>query len=256
MEIMGLWLYEASSDAPTPINFTKPSDSYRVLVVESKKHDARMLSEGLLRHGHTVRSAETGRAALGTYKDVDLVLLDLDLPDLDGLEICRLIRASSCVPIIMVSTRVTELDRVLGLRAGADDYMSKPCSIHELIARIDAVMRRVIGRRKTKAEVIFHGPLKIETATRKVHLSGKPVKLTRKEFDLLHILASQPEKVVPRKHIMDRVWGGGWSRRTIDTHVSSLRRKLGEKDWIVTVRGIGFQIGLAPDQESSNLSYG
>ncbi|MFL1380563.1 MULTISPECIES: response regulator transcription factor [unclassified Nocardiopsis] len=257
---MGLWLHKAPSDTTPAVDCAPSSESWRILVVESNESDARKLTECLIRHGHRTRTVSGGRAALNTYKGSDLVLLDLDLPDLDGLEVCRLLRATSCIPVIVVSSRCTELDRVLGLRAGADDYMSKPCSVHELIARVEAVMRRAKKPRGPGVGVVSHGPLRIDPGTRMVHLSGRPVKLTRKEFDLLHILASQPDQVVSRKHIMDRVWGGEWSQRTIDTHVSSIRRKLGGKDWVVTVRGIGFQLGAATvretDQESGTFSYG
>ncbi|WP_231493885.1 response regulator transcription factor [Nocardiopsis sp. CNT312] len=240
-----MWLHKAPSDTTPQIDDTRPSDSWRILVVENKESEARKLTDCLLRHGHRTRTVGGGRAALNTYKESDLVLLDLDLPDLDGLEVCRLLRAASCVPVIVVSSRCTELDRVLGLRAGADDYMSKPYSVHELIARVEAVMRRTKKQYGPGIDIVSHGPLRIDPATRRVHLSGKSIKLTRKEFDLLHILASQPDQVVSRKYIMDQVWGGDWSQRTIDTHVSSIRRKLGDKNWIVTARGIGFQLGAA-----------
>jgi DNA-binding response OmpR family regulator len=224
--------------------FQPPSTpaTWRVLLVESNANDMEALAKGLRRHGHEVHSAKTGGETLRVYQDADIVLLDLELPDLDGLEVCRAIRTASDVPIIAVTARGTELERVLGLQAGADDYVVKPYGFRELMARMDAVMRRVHPRPKG-ARVVIHGPLLIDASTREVHLHGRPVDMTRKEFDLLYLLASHPNSVIPRKRIMQQVWGDSWSRRTIDTHVSSIRNKLGGSDWIVTVRGVGFRIG-------------
>ncbi|GAA2268885.1 MULTISPECIES: response regulator transcription factor [Kitasatospora] len=222
---------------------------WRVLVVESDTEDAEFLVRGLRRHGHTVSRVDTGNAALSAYGAADLVLLDLELPDLDGLEVCRRVRSAGPVPIIAVTARGTELDRVLGLQAGADDYLVKPYGFRELLARMEAVMRRVrvpAQMHPVHAEppsVVSRGGLRIDATTRQVSLNGRPVKVTRKEFDLLFILASNSDAVVPRKQLMQQVWGDVWSRRTIDTHVSSLRNKLGASDWIVTVRGVGFQFG-------------
>jgi DNA-binding response OmpR family regulator len=219
----------------------QPPASWRVLVVESDASDAETLIGGLSRHGHQVERALDGRAALQGYEHADLVLLDLDLPDLDGLEVCRGIRAACDVPLIAVTGRGSELDRVLGLQAGADDYLVKPYGFRELLARIDAVMRRAKAVPFGTAEVVTHGPLEIDATAREVTLYGQHVDVTRKEFDLLHLLASQPGCVVPRNRIMRQVWGGSWSRRTIDTHLASLRKKLGDGEWITTVRGVGLQ---------------
>ncbi|RPK83858.1 MULTISPECIES: response regulator transcription factor [Streptomyces] len=221
-----------------------PSTTWRVLVVESDTADAELLMGRLRRHGHEVERAESGLAALNAFEGVDLVLLDLELPDLDGLEVCRRVRSAGSLPVIAVTARGTELDRVLGLQAGADDYLVKPYGFRELMARMDAVMRRAQPR-SPAAPVIMHGALNIDAGARRVSLDGRRVEVTRKEFDLLYLLASHPGTVVPRKRIMQQVWGDVWSRRTIDTHVSSLRTKLGASDWIVTVRGVGFQLGQA-----------
>jgi DNA-binding response OmpR family regulator len=185
----------------------------------------------------------TGDQALHPRSDTDLILLDLDLTDMDGLEVCRRIRAVSDTPIIAVTERESELDRVLGLQAGADDCMVKPYGIHELLARIAAVMRR--ARPPRAAQTIEHGHLLVNTATRKVAVHGQPVELTRKEFDLLHMLAMQPGTVISRRQLMTQVWNDSWPQqgRTIDTHVSNLRGKLGSSDWVVAVRGIGFCLG-------------
>ncbi|GHH88030.1 response regulator transcription factor [Streptomyces capitiformicae] len=216
----------------------------RVLVVENERKAADTLTRGLRRHGHRVESVATGIKALQAHHGADLVLLDLDLPDLDGLEVCRGIRASADTPIIAVTARGTELDRVLGLQAGSDDYMVKPYGFRELMARIEAVMRRVRPR-KPAEQVITHGPLCIDAGARETRLDGHRVELTRKEFDLLHLLASQPGAVFSRRQLMTQVWEDAWSSggRTIDTHVSSLRGKLGSSSWIVTVRGVGFRLG-------------
>ncbi|WP_308377828.1 response regulator transcription factor [Streptomyces sp. ISL-98] len=222
----------------------RPSAAWRVLVVESDAEDAELLVRGLQRHSHDVQRVDSGMAALRALEGVDLVLLDLELPDLDGLEVCRRVRSAGSVPVIAVTSRGTELDRVLGLQAGADDYLVKPYGFRELLARMDAVMRRVQVQ-SPAAPVISHGALSIDAAARRVSLDGRRIEVTRKEFDLLHLLASHPDTVVPRKRIMQQVWGDVWSRRTIDTHVSSLRNKLGASDWIITVRGVGFQLGRA-----------
>ncbi|MFY1701308.1 MULTISPECIES: response regulator transcription factor [Micromonospora] len=214
----------------------------RILVVENNLRDLEALTRGLQRHGHEVLQAGTGGAALTAYQDADLVLIDLELTDLDGLEVCRAIRGACDIPIIAVTARGTELDRVLGLQAGADDYMVKPYGFRELMARIEAVMRRVRPQR-TNGNVLLHGPLRIDASSREVSVHGRRVEVTRKEFDLLCLLASHPDTVIPRKQIMHQVWGDTWSRRTVDTHVSSLRNKLGCSNWIITVRGVGFRLG-------------
>ncbi|MEU7580014.1 response regulator transcription factor [Streptomyces sp. NPDC041068] len=220
----------------------EPSAAWRVLVVESNSEDAATLVRGLQRHGHEVQCVDTGVAALRSFESADILLLDLELPDLDGLEVCRRVRSAGATPMIAVTARGTELDCVLGLQAGADDYLVKPYGFRELMARMEAVMRRVQTQVPT-APVIMHGPLCIDAAARQVLLDGRRIEVTRKEFDLLHLLASHPDTVIPRKRIMQQIWGDVWSRRTIDTHVSSLRSKLGASDWIVTVRGVGFQLG-------------
>jgi DNA-binding response OmpR family regulator len=217
--------------------------TWRILVVESKPEDASDLVTRLRRRGHEVDCVSRGEAALRCYPWADLVLLDFELPDLDGLEICRTIRAASDVPIIAVAQRDSELDCVLGLQAGADDYLVKPFGFRELLARIDAVMRRsrpvTCG---TSTQTIAHGGLTIDVGAREVCLCGRRVDLTRKEFDLLLMLAMHPGQVVSRSELQQQVWGDSWSRRTLDTHISSLRAKLGASEWIVTVRGVGFRL--------------
>ncbi|WP_078910478.1 response regulator transcription factor [Streptomyces sp. NRRL S-87] len=217
----------------------------RILVVGADAGDG--LSNQLRRHGHTCTRAAHGGAALQAYGSADLVLLDLELPDLDGLEVCRAIRSVSRVPLIIVTSRESEIDCVLGLQAGADDYVTRPFGIRELMARIEAVMRRVQWQPAATAgpvqEILRHGRLRIDVGSREVTVDGAPVTLTRKEFDLLCLLAQHPDAVVPRRQLLQQVWGDSWSRRTVDTHVSSVRGKLGDPGWIVTVRGVGFRLG-------------
>ncbi|MEV7217385.1 response regulator transcription factor [Kitasatospora cineracea] len=214
----------------------------RILVVDGGGDDA--LADQLRRHGHDPVGVRQGGAALQAYGSADLVLLDLDLPDLDGLEVCRAIRATSRVPVIILTARQSEIDCVLGLQAGADDYVTKPYRFRELAARIEAAMRRTRWQPLAAgAQEIRHGRLRIDAGSREVSVGGSRVALTRKEFDLLCLLAQHPDTVVPRKQLLQQVWGGSWSRRTVDTHVSSLRGKLGGSGWIVTVRGVGFMLG-------------
>ncbi|MFE1248979.1 response regulator transcription factor [Streptomyces sp. NPDC058735] len=219
-------------------------DTWQVLLVESEHRQRESLSEALGRHVHQVTCVDTGAKALGVYDQADVVLLGPDLPDIDGLEVCRAIRATCDTPIIVVTDRDSELDCVLALQAGADDYVVKPYGFRELLARMDAVMRRATPRRQGE-HIIEHGPLRIDALTREVQLHNRMIPMSRKEFDLLQLLAANPDSVISREHIMRQVWNDSWSRRTVDTHVSSIRGKLGEKSWILTVRGVGFRIGRA-----------
>lgn len=221
-----------------------PGVIVRILVVEDDTATTDSLTQDLRRQGYDVHRADTGTCALKMHHRADLVLLDLELPDLDGLEVCRGIRAASDTPIIVVTARGTELDRVLGLQAGSDDYLVRPYGLRELMARIEAVMRRA-NPMSWAGRNISHGPLHIDVTTREVRVDGHLVSVTRKEFDFLHLLASRPETVFSRKQIMSRVWDAELTRfsRTIDTHASSLRNKLGASTWIVTVRGVGFRLG-------------
>ncbi|WP_308114050.1 response regulator transcription factor [Kineosporia corallincola] len=227
-----------------------------MLVVNAKTPATKLPIQDLRRYGHTAEVVRTGRAALQRYTGADLVLLDPDLPDIDGIEVCQSLRALSEVPIIMLTSRGSELDQVLGLRAGSDDYLVSPVGNRELMARIDAVARRTRGLAGAHdaQNVIVHGRLRIDPATRRVHVDERPVSVTRKEFDLLHALASQPWSVVSRRQLMTSVWSTGirvTGSRTLDAHVNSLRTKLGSRDWILTVRGIGFRLGPS----SSAASY-
>ncbi|MEU6826137.1 response regulator transcription factor [Streptomyces atriruber] len=216
---------------------------WRILLVDARAEDARPLAEALRRHGHQVEQAHDGGAALDAYAaiDVDVVLLDLDLPDVDGLQVCRQLGGAGRTALLALTARGGEPAVVRGLQAGADDYLVKPCGLWELEARMEAVMRRV--RPRPLSPVLSIGALRIDAALREVRLGGRLIAVTRKEFDLLRLLAAQPETVITRDRLMQEVWAGSWSRRTVDTHVSSLRAKLGAREWIVTVHGVGFRIG-------------
>ncbi|MGW0393819.1 response regulator transcription factor [Streptomyces sp. NPDC003042] len=233
--------FALSEGLRAPQNGPAQSALWRILIVESNANEAETLARGLRRHGHEVDIVATGSEALRSYADADLVLLDLELPDLDGLEVCRGIRAAHEIPVIAVTSRGSELDRVLGLQAGADDYLAKPYGFRELMARMEAVMRRARPTRPSAASITC-GPLRIDAGTRQVSLNEESVETTRKEFDMLYLLASHPDTVIPRKTLMKQVWGDSWSSRTVDTHVSTLRNKIGA-GWIITIRGVGFRFG-------------
>jgi two-component system response regulator RegX3 len=217
----------------------------RVLVVEDEDAIAEPLAEGLRREGFDVERVATGAAALEAAEP-DVVLLDLRLPDLDGFEVCRQLRARSDVPIIVVSARGEEIDRVVGLELGADDYVVKPFGLRELIARIRAVSRRTQSRGDA-GSVIVVGALSVDQRARRVTVDGSEVELTPKEFDLLALLAREPGAVVERERILRDVWHTTWygSSKTIDVHVAALRKKLGDPNWIETVRGVGLRLRSA-----------
>ena len=216
----------------------------RILVVEDEDAIAEPLAQGLRREGFDVERVATGEQALAAPA-ADVVLLDLRLPDLDGYEVCRRFRARSDVPIIMVTARGEEVDRVIGLELGADDYIVKPFGLREVIARIRAVHRRVGGR--ADGARLRVGSLEIDVRARRVMLADEQLDLTAKEFDILAVLAEEPGSVVSRQTLLERVWQTTWygPTKTIDVHVASLRRKLGDPAWIETVRGIGFRLRAA-----------
>ncbi len=213
----------------------------KILVVEDEDAIAEPLVEGLEREGFGVQRVATGLAALEA-PEPDIVLLDLRLPDLDGFEVCRRLRERSRVPIIVVSARGEEVDRVVGLELGADDYVVKPYGLRELVARIRAVLRRlepapVEGPRRVNG-------LEVDPRTRRASLDGRELLLTPREFDLLALLASEPGAALSRTRIFEEVWETRWygSPKTIDVHIAALRKKLGDPAWIETVRGVGFRL--------------
>lgn len=218
----------------------------KVLLVEDDNAVAESIVVGLSGAGMEVARVSTGRAAIESLGigAPDVILLDLGLPDMDGLDVCKALREVSRIPIIVVSARGDELDRVLGLELGADDYVVKPFSQRELIARIKAVTRR--GNSEPDPAV---GPiptlsrLHLDERTREVTVDGEPVMLTAKEFDLLAFLASEPGIVFRRNDILEHVWDVNWygTTKTLDAHVAAVRKKLGHPDWIQAVRGVGFK---------------
>lgn len=213
-----------------------------LLVVEDDPSISEPLVAGLRREGFTVDAVGTGAAALEA-RGHDLVLLDHGLPDLDGHTVCRVLRAESQVPIIVVTARGDEIDRVRLLELGADDYIVKPFGFRELVARVRAVLRRSTAPEPARIEVIEHGPLRIDTRTRATELDGRPVTLTPKEYDLLVALAADPGAVVTRDELLRDVWDPNWwgSTKTLDVHIASLRKKL-DPSLIETVRGVGYRL--------------
>jgi DNA-binding response OmpR family regulator len=214
----------------------------RVLIVEDDESIATSLARGLEREGFATQLATTGEAALRA-RGYDLVLLDLGLPDVDGFDVCRRLRTGSDVPIIVVSARSDEVDRVIGLELGADDYIVKPFGFRELVARIRAVMRRGQSRPDDHAPVRI-GALTVDRRTRRVIMDDDEIALTPKEFDILALLAEDPGAVHSREKILEEVWDPHWygPTKTLDVHVASLRKKLGDPSWIETVRGVGFRL--------------
>ena len=213
-----------------------------VLLVEDDDSIAEPLVTGLTRDGFTVARVATAAAALAAPVP-EFVLLDLGLPDGDGADVCRALRSRSDVPIIVLTARAEEVDRVVLLELGADDYMVKPFGFRELVARIRAIVRRV----QRPAEVptaIRAGELEIDRRTRRVTLRDEELSLTPKEFDLLALLASDTGAVHRRDEILEQVWDEHWygPTKTLDVHVAALRKKLGDPRWIETVRGVGFRL--------------
>jgi two-component system response regulator RegX3 len=218
----------------------------RVLLVEDDASIAVPLAKGLTREGFEVERLVRGEVALERLQEApapDIVLLDLGLPDVDGFDVCRRLRAASDVPIIVVTARGEEVDRVIGLELGADDYIVKPFGFRELLARIRAVTRRR-GPRALDSTPLHVGSLSVDPRSREVRVGDREVALTPKEFDLLALLAEDPGAVWSRGRILETVWDPHWygPTKTLDVHVASLRKKLGDPAWIETVRGVGFRL--------------
>jgi DNA-binding response OmpR family regulator len=226
-------------------------DASTILLVDDEDSIQKLLAYPLEREGYRVLQARDGVEALEQFASerVDLVVLDIMLPKLDGLEVCKRLRAESEVPIIMLTARDDELDKVLGLELGADDYITKPFSIREFRSRVRALLRRAAVSRQfdEDGEVISAQGLTIDLARRVVEFGGNRVQLTYVEFELLRILASHPGRVYSRRMLLEALWGGADYRepRTIDVHVRHLREKLepdpAEPEYILTVRGVGYR---------------
>ena len=229
--------------------------SATVLVVDDERKIRDLVRAYLERDGYAVLLADSGQMALQVAARVrpDLVVLDLMLPDLAGEEVARSLRAISEVPIVMLTAKATEEDRVAGLRMGADDYLVKPFSPRELAARVEAVLRRARGAAADTRLSLDRGRLVIDREAREVCLDGETLSLTRSEFDLVHALATRPGRVWSRYELVTRVQGYDYEgyERTIDAHVKNLRRKLGEDPrhprYVLTVPGVGYKLGVKLD---------
>ena len=221
-----------------------------ILLVEDDDRIAAALRPALHRHGMTTTRLARGRAAVEHLAGVDVVLLDLGLPDVDGVDVCRAIREVSEVPVIVVSARGEVDDRILGLHSGADDYLVKPYDVGELLARVHAVhrRRRLPATDGAPRDVVVIDDVRIDLHRHAVTVGGLPVNLTRKEFQVLALLATSNGAVCTRSRIVAEVWGRSWAgaNRTLDVHVATLRTKLGRADLVQTVRGVGYRLGL-PD---------
>ncbi|MBF8188418.1 response regulator transcription factor [Nonomuraea sp. K274] len=217
----------------------------RVLLVEDDDRLASALTTALTRHGHQVTRAGLAVDALRLAGGADFVLLDLGLPDLDGLDVLRRLRRVSAVPLIVVTARTEEREVLRGLRSGADDYLIKPFRTVELMARMEAVVRRGTRPRPRRDEVVSVGDVRIDLSSRQVTVAGEPVTLTRREFDVLALLAREPGVVRGREEILDEVWGDPLlsASRSLDVHVAGLRSKTGRPGLVETLRGTGYRLG-------------
>ena len=219
----------------------------RILIVEDEINIATPVKTYLEKAGFDVDHALTGADALRLMEATppNLIVLDLNLPDIDGLEVCRRIRATSQVPIIMVTARDDDIDKIVGLEVGADDYLTKPFNVRELVARVKAILRRAPTAAQPIGGVLTHGGVSIDRGRHEVLLNGEVVQLAPKEFDLLWTLLEERGHVLTRDQLLERVWGYTFAgdTRTVDVHVRQLRRKLGDACPIVTVWGVGYKVG-------------
>jgi len=235
---------------------TNAMNSGRILVVEDEESISQPFAEALRRAGFepVVTGTAAGALRLASERDPDLIMLDLALPDGDGRDVCRELRRSSDVPIVMLTARGTEMDKIVGLELGADDYVVKPFSAAEVISRIRAVLRRSASREAPLEQPVQVGEVELDPGARIARLRGEELELSRKEFDLLAALMRNAGRVVKREDLMSEVWDTNWfgSTKTLDVHVGWLRRKLGDDPadptYIETVRGVGFRFA-APEGE-------
>ena len=223
------------------------TQQHTIHVVEDETSIASFVAAYLKNAGYGVRTAATGQAALAELADEQpaLVVLDLNLPDGDGVELCRRIRKSSDVPILMLTARDEDVDKIIGLEVGADDYMTKPFNPRELVARVKSVLRRAAPeRRRSESAELRHGDLVINAGKREVYVGDEEIRLAPKEFDLLWELLDHRGIVLTRDQLLERVWGYTFAgdTRTVDVHVRQIRRKLGDASPIVTVWGVGYKV--------------
>lgn len=228
----------------------------RALVVDDAPENRMLVSALLTQQGFDVDQAENGEGAVraAEARELDLIVLDIGLPDIDGVEVCRRVRAFSDAHVLMLTAQDTELDKVVGFEAGADDYVTKPFSVAELVGRVKAVLRRAGGTQRATASASPNltrefGTLTIDPLAREVTLDGDTLELTRIEFDLLDTLSAQPRVAFSRAQLLERVWGENWfgDDHLVDVHISNLRRKLQDDprspDFVSTVRGVGYRMG-------------
>ncbi len=231
--------------------------SPKILVVDDERLIVDSVKYGLQKEGYAIVTAFDGEQGVEKVRDEkpDLILLDIQLPKKDGWAVCREVRQISRVPIIMLTARSEEADKVLGLELGADDYLSKPFSMRELLARVRAALRRATEYVQTAAVPFKIGQIEIDPASRRVTCCGKALELTRKEYDLLHTMMAQPGKVITRNDLIDKVWQTDWvgDTRTLDVHIRWLREKIernpGKPVYIQTVRGVGYRFASEDEIE-------
>ena len=227
------------------------TDLPRVLIVDDEAPLAGVIASYFERDGFETEVAADGETAIAKARiwDPGVLVLDLGLPGVDGIEVCRIVRTFSDCYIIMLTARADEIHKLIGLSVGADDYMTKPFSPRELLARVRAMLRRPRASQEEPREAVSFGPLTLDLAAREVHLDGAPVDLTRTEFDILAALAGRPRGVFTRGQLIEEVWGPGWvgDEHLVDVHIGHLRRKLGddpaEPRFVRTVRGVGYRMG-------------
>jgi DNA-binding response OmpR family regulator len=232
----------------------KDSKGQAILVVEDETSIASFVAMYLKNAGYTVRTSATGGDALAQVVSdpPDLVVLDLMLPDIDGVEICRRIRQRSDLPVLMLTARDEDVDKIIGLEVGADDYLTKPFNPRELVARVKSILRRSAPERKRpESREITHGDLVVNSGSREVHVGEEEIQLAPKEFDLLWELLDHRGLVLTRDQLLERVWGYTFAgdTRTVDVHVRQIRRKLGDASPIVTVWGVGYKV--APERNAA-----
>ena len=237
--------------AVSPYSPVSPVQQQSILVVEDESSIASFVGMYLKRAGYAVTVAGNGSEALErtSGNPPALIVLDVMLPDLDGIDVCRRIRQRSDVPILMLSARDEDIDKIIGLEVGADDYMTKPFNPGELVARVKSILRRSnTTRRDSETSVIEHGSLRVDVGRREALVDGREVQLAPKEFDLLWDLLDHRGLVLTRDQLLERVWGYTFAgdTRTVDVHVRQLRRKLGSACPIVTVWGVGYKVSTEP----------
>jgi DNA-binding response OmpR family regulator len=228
----------------------------RALVVDDAPENRMLVSALLVQQGFDVAQAEDGEGAVkaASLNPLDLIVLDLGLPDIDGVEVCRRVREFSDAHVLMLTAQDTELDKVVGFEAGADDYVTKPFSVAELVGRVKAVLRRHTSTAIARVQAPTHtvrefGSLAVDALAREAKLEGVELDLTRIEFDLLDTLTAEPRVAFSRAQLLERVWGENWfgDDHLVDVHISNLRRKLADDprspDFVCTVRGVGYRMG-------------